>query len=141
MDSLTSILSLVLRSAKVFIHQDIPELWALSLNAFRKSKLFPTSFTDYLDYTQSDWIDVIPILSSVFVIVSSIIIFMIFGFTEKEDSKPRYNKVRTYLIRCQALCYASGFLTSAIQHRTLWGEHGKLVAKCTTIINKKYHLF
>ena len=138
MDSLTSISSLVLRSAKVFIYQDIPELWALSLNAFRKSKLFPTSFTDYLYYTQSDWIDVIPIFSCVFVIVSSIIIFMTLGFTEKADSKPKYNKVRTYLIRCQALCYASGFLTSAIQHRTLWGEQGKLDDKFIPIIKKLY---
>ena len=136
MDSLTSFSSLVLRNAKVFVYQDIPELWALSLNAFGKSKLFPTSFADYLDYTQSDWIDVIPIFSSVFVIISSIIIFMTFGFTEKEDSKPKYNKVRTYLIRCQALCYASGFLTSAIQHRTLWGEHGKLDDKCVPIIKR-----
>ena len=125
MDVLTSFLSLILRNANVFVKKDIPELLALSSNALRKSKLFPTSYKEFFNYTQSDWIDVIPVLSSVFVVVSGILIFMISGFTEKEHSRPKYQKVRSYLIRCQALCFASGFLTSAIQHRTLWGEHGK----------------
>ena len=126
MNAIASILSLILRNAQIFIYHDVPELFALSLNAVKKSKLFPASYQEYYNYTQSDWIDVIPIFSSIFVVVSSIVIFMISGFVEKEDSKPKYRKVRTYLIRCQALCYASGFLTSAIQHRTLWGEHGEL---------------
>ena len=125
MDTIASMLSLTLRNAQIFIYHDVPELFALSLNAVKKSKLFPASYKEYSNYTQSDWIDVIPIFSSIFVVVSSIVIFMISGFVEKEDSKPKYRKVRTYLICCQALCYASGFLTSAIQHRTLWGEHGE----------------
>ena len=114
----------VLRNAKHFITQDVPELLALSSNTLRKSKLFPTSYNEFFSYTQSDWLDVIPVLSSIFVVVSSILIFMTSRFEEKE-SRPKYQKVRSYLIRCQALCYACGFLTSAIQHRSLWGEHGK----------------
>ena len=119
MDTLTSFSNLILKNAKLFINQDIPELLALSSNALRKSKLFPTSFKEFFNYTQSDWIDVIPVLSSLCVVVSSIFIFMISGLTKKEHSPPKYQKVRSYLILCQALCYASGFLTSAIQHRTL----------------------
>ena len=71
MDTLTSFSNLILKNAKLFINQDIPELLALSSNALRKSKLFPTSFKEFFNYTQSDWIDVIPVLSSLCVVVSS----------------------------------------------------------------------
>ena len=124
MEGFTTFSVEILRNAKHFISQDVPELLVLSSNALRKSKLFPTSYKEFFSYTQSDWLDVIPVLSSIFVVVSSILIFMTSRFEEKE-SRPKYQKVRSYLIRCQALCYASGFLTSAIQHRSLWGEHGK----------------
>ena len=125
MDAFVTFVSELLRNAKHFITQDVPELLALSSNTLRKSKLFPTSYTEFFSYTQSDWLDVIPVLSSVFVVVSSIFIFMTSGLGEKENCRPKYQKVRSYLIRCQALCYASGFLTSAIQHRSLWGQHGE----------------
>ena len=110
-----------------YLLKDIPELASLSLNTLRKSKLFPSSYNAFFQYTQSDWIDIIPVLSTVFVVVSSIFIFLSSWISLKETTRPRpqYQKVRSYLIRLQSLCYASGFLTSAIQHRALWGEHGK----------------
>ena len=125
MDHLTIFCGVIIKNTKHFISQDVPELLTLSANALRKSKLFPTSYKELFNYTQSDWLDVIPILSSLFVIVSGILLFMTSCFTEKQNSSAKHQKVRSYLIRMQALCYASGFLTSAIQHRTLWGEHGK----------------
>ena len=110
-----------------YLLKDIPELASLSLNTLRKSKLFPSSYKAFFQYTQGDWIDIIPVLSSVFVVVSSIFIFLSSWISSKETTRPRpqYQKVRSYLIRLQSLCYASGFLTSAIQHRALWGENGK----------------
>ena len=125
MDHLTIFCGVIIKNTKHFISQDVPELLTLSANALRKSKLFPTTYKELFNYTQSDWLDVIPILSSLFVIVSGILLFMTSCFTEKQNSSAKHQKVRSYLIRMQALCYASGFLTSAIQHRTLWGEHGK----------------
>ena len=125
MDPFATFCSEILKNAQNFVTHDIPELLALSSNTLRKSKLFSTPYQEFFNYTQSDWLDVIPVLSSVFVVVSSILIFMTSSFTEKENCRPKYQKVRSYLIRCQALCYASGFLTSAVQHRALWGEHGK----------------
>ena len=114
------------KTAEDYLLKDIPELATLSLNTFRKSKLFPSSYKTFFRYTQSDWIDIIPVLSTVFVIVSSIFIFFSSWISSKEKTRPRprYHKVRSYLIRLQSLCYASGFLTSAIQHRALWGENG-----------------
>ena len=110
-----------------YLLKDIPELASLSLNTLRKSKLFPSSYKAFFQYTQGDWIDIIPVLSTVFVVVSSIFIFLSSWISSKETTRPRpqYQKVRSYLIRLQSLCYASGFLTSAIQHRALWGENGK----------------
>ena len=114
------------KTTEDYLLKDIPELASLSLNTLRKSKLFPSSYKAFFEYTQSDWIDIIPVLSTVFVIVSSIFVFLSSWISSKEKTRPRpqYQKVRSYLIRLQSLCYASGFLTSAIQHRALWGENG-----------------
>ena len=114
------------KTAEDYLLKDIPELATLSLNTFRKSKLFPSSYKAFFRYSQGDWIDIIPVLSTVFVVVSSIFIFLSSWISSKEKTRPRpqYQKVRSYLIRLQSLCYASGFLTSAIQHRALWGENG-----------------
>ena len=115
------------KTTEDYLLKDIPELASLSLNTLRKSKLFPSSYNAFFQYTQSDWIDIIPVLSTVFVVVSSIFIFLSSWISLKETTRPRpqYQKVRSYLIRLQSLCYASGFLTSAIQHRALWGENGR----------------
>ena len=115
------------KTTEDYLLKDIPELASLSLNTLRKSKLFPSSYKAFFQYTQSDWIDIIPVSSTVFVVVSSIFIFLSSWISLKETTRPRpqYQKVRSYLIRLQSLCYASGFLTSAIQHRALWGENGK----------------
>ena len=114
------------KTAEDYLLKDIPELATLSLNTLRKSKLFPSSYEAFFQYTKSDWIDIIPVLSTVFVIVSSIFVFLSSWISLKQTTRPRpqYQKVRSYLIRLQSLCYASGFLTSAIQHRALWGENG-----------------
>ena len=125
MDQLKKFGDVIIKNAKGFITHDVPELLTLSANTLRKSKLFPRSYKDFFNYTQSDWLDIIPVLSSLFVVVSGILLFTASCFTEKQTSRPKHQKVRSWLIRIQALCYASGFLTSAIQHRTLWGEHGK----------------
>ena len=115
------------KTTEDYLFKDIPELATLSLNTFRKSKLFPSSYKAFFQYTQGDWIDIIPVLSTIFVIVSSIFIFFSSWMSLKDTTRtrPQYQKVRSYLIRLQSLCYASGFLTSAIQHRALWGENGK----------------
>ena len=115
------------KTAEDYLLKDIPELASLSSNTLRKSKLFPSSYKAFFEYTQSDWIDIIPVLSTVFVVVSSIFIFLSSWISLKGTPRPgpQYRKVRSYLIRLQSLCYASGFLTSAIQHRALWGENGK----------------
>ena len=115
------------KTTEDYLLKDIPELASLSLNTLRKSKLFPSSYKAFFQYTQGDWIDIIPVLSTVFVVVSSIFIFLSSWISLKETTRPRpqYQKVRSYLIRLQSLCYASGFLTSAIQHRALWGENGR----------------
>ena len=115
------------KTTEDYLLKDIPELASLSLNTLRKSKLFPSSYKVFFQYTQGDWIDIIPVLSTVFVVVSSILIFLSSWISSKETTRPlpQYQKVRSYLIRLQSLCYASGFLTSAIQHRALWGENGK----------------
>lgn len=127
MDHLTVLCNVIIKNTKHFISQDVPELLTLSANTLRKSKLFPTSYKEFFNYTQSDCLDVIPVLSSLFVVVSSILLFTTSCFTVKQNSSAKHQKVRSYLIRVQALCYASGFLTSAIQHRTLWGEHGEFL--------------
>ena len=125
METLGVLVDTLLRATKSFLTQDVPELLTLASRSLRKSKLFPTSYKEFFGYTLSDWLDVIPVLSSVFVVVFSLLIVMTSGSKEKEKCNPTYQKVRTYLVRCQALCYASGFVTSAIQHRSLWGQHGK----------------
>ena len=114
------------KTTEDYLLKDIPDLASLSLNTLRKSKLFPSSYKAFFEYTQSDWINIIPVLSTVFVIVSSIFVFLSSWISSEEKTRPRpqYQKVRSYLIRLQSLCYASGFLTSAIQHRGLWGENG-----------------
>jgi len=46
-----------------------------------------------------------------------------FNDTGFED-KYTFYKIRTGIIRAQGLCYAAGFLVSAMQHRATWGSDG-----------------
>ena len=125
MEALGTLVDDLLRVTKHFLTKDVPEIMALASHALRKSKLFPASYKEFVSYTLSDWLDVIPVLSSIFVVVATLLIFITSGSGTKEKCNPKHQKVRSYLVRCQALCYASGFITSAIQHRSLWGQHGK----------------
>ena len=76
------------KTTEDYLLKDIPELASLSLNTLRKSKLFPSSYKAFFEYTQSDWIDIIPVLSTVFVVVSSIFIFL--SSYDKESELSRY---------------------------------------------------
>ena len=123
---IVSIMLDIIITVKQFFSHDVPELLALSSQALKKSKLFPTSLNDFFSYTQSDWIDVIPVFCSLLVAVLGIVLFMA-SLSKRNGKNPEHYRVRTYLVRCQALRYASGFLTSAIQHRSLWGKYGMFI--------------
>ncbi len=127
----------LLSETRHFIKHDVSQLLNLCAQSVQKSKLFPTSFREFYSYSQSDWLDVIPILCGVLVAITAPLLLLRNSLntvdlnsddTERRTKQARkawrYNKVRTWLLRGQALCYGCGFLTSAIQHRSLWGKYG-----------------
>ncbi|CAD7956907.1 unnamed protein product [Amoebophrya sp. A25] len=126
-----------LRESRRFLKEDVPEILGLTAKAVQKNKLFPVSWREATSYSQSDWLDIIPIWCGVLVAVSYLFLPVVasggggsigrvlFGNTRKPV---KYDLTRSVLLRAQVLCYGCGFLTSAFQHRTLWGEHGLVPA-------------
>lgn len=88
-----------------FLKEDVAELLYLSSKVVQKSKLFPASAKEVGEYTQSDWLDVIPHICMVLVALS----YPLFFFRDQKPAK--YEKVRSALLRVCALCYGCGRTT------------------------------
>ncbi len=129
--TLGSVVETTLLESRRFFKEDVPELLALTARSLQKNKLFPTSWKEFSSYSQSDWLDVIPVVCGILVAASWLLYYHWFpntNYGKGAAGRYEYRVTRSVLLRAQALCYFCGFLTSVYQHRTLWGEHGLLPA-------------
>lgn len=109
-----------------FLTQDIPDFLARSAQALRKMKL-PSTYSGFLKLSQSKVLDLAPVISLLVVVAVTPFALL------HNDKRPRkavaepsesYWLTRLFLLRGLGLCYLCGFITSAIQHRALWGSKG-----------------
>mmetsp|Transcript_146026 Transcript_146026/g.466709 ORF Transcript_146026/g.466709 Transcript_146026/m.466709 type:complete len:881 (-) Transcript_146026:6-2648(-) len=109
-----------------FFTREMPELLALASAALRTMKL-PTTYAGFLLLSQSEALDLAPPLCALLV-AGFLPLALLSGERRPRKDVPEpsesYWLTRLCLLRGLGLCYLCGFLTSAFQHRALWGSKG-----------------